>query len=126
MVGGQLAVFGSHDDFIAVHSHPYMYLNLEAIGASRFRVEEVEKFLAQEIMKLPGFTYTLTRSDLLQGRVVGAPIQDQIRRSFHPTRSGNIHMVRGRCPSNKERKGLLASPWISRAPWTSGTWRCGA
>ncbi len=108
------------DDFIAVHSHPYLYLDLEAIGASPFQVEEVETFLAREIMKLPGFAYALTRSDLLQGRVVGAPIQDQIRRSFHPTRSGNIHMVQDpywflHSDEDAQRIGIAAihgSPWV--------------
>ncbi len=108
------------DDLIAFHSHPYLYLDLEVIGENGLRTEEVEAFVAEEIMKLPGFTYALTRTDLLGGRVAGAPIQDQIRRSFHPTRSGNIHMVQNQywflhSDKDAQRLGIAAihgSPWV--------------
>ncbi len=80
-------------DLIAAHSHPYLYLNLEAIRQDALDVAEVERFVADEVQKLPGMAYALTRSDLLAGRIADAPLQHQIRRSFHPTRSGNVHLV---------------------------------
>ncbi len=81
------------DDLIAGHSHPYLYLNLEAISSAGLDLADVERFVADELMKIPGIAYALTRGDLLAGRITESPIQNQIRRSFHPTRSGNIHMV---------------------------------
>ena len=81
------------DDLIAVHSHPYLYLNLGAIADARLDIEEVERFVAAEMMKVEGIAYAMTRSDFFAGRITDSPIQNQIRRSFHPTRSGNIHMV---------------------------------
>ncbi len=80
-------------DLIADHSHPYLYLDLKAIEASGLDVAEVERFVAAEVMKLPGVAYAQPRSDLLEGRVADAPLQNQIRRNFHPLRSGNIHLV---------------------------------
>jgi hypothetical protein len=53
----------------------------------------VKKALWPEVMKLPGIAYAMSRSDLLAGRVADAPIQNMIPRSFHPTRSGHIHVV---------------------------------
>jgi hypothetical protein len=81
------------DDLIAGHSHPYIYLNLQAIDEAGLEVAEVERYVADELLKFPGLVYTLTRSDLLAGRVADAPLQQMIRRSFHPARSGNIHVV---------------------------------
>jgi predicted AlkP superfamily pyrophosphatase or phosphodiesterase len=81
------------DDLVSVHSHPYLYLNLDAIKDAELDIEEVERFVAEEMMKVPGIAYAMTRSDLFAGRITESPIQNQIRRSFHPYRSGNIHMV---------------------------------
>ncbi len=81
------------DDLIATHSHPYLFLNREAIREAELEAAEVERFVAAEVMKLPGIAYALARSDLLEGRWVDSPLQQQIRRSFHPKRSGNIHLV---------------------------------
>jgi hypothetical protein len=80
-------------DLIAGHSHPYLYLNPAAVADAGLDVAEVERFVADELMKIPGIAYAMTRSDLLAGRITESPVQNQIRRSFHPTRSGNIHLV---------------------------------
>jgi hypothetical protein len=40
-----------------------------------------------------GIFYALGGSDILEGRLVNAPLQEKIRRSFSPGRSGNIHLV---------------------------------
>lgn len=119
-VSGALKSRFGHDDLIGRHSHPYLYLNLEAVRKAGLDVEKVETFLAGVIMKLPGFEYALTRGDLLAGRVVDAPVQNMIRRSFHPTRSGNIHMVQKHywfLHSDEEARtiGIAAihgSPWV--------------
>ncbi|MDH3809546.1 MAG: alkaline phosphatase family protein, partial [Desulfuromonadales bacterium] len=74
------------DDLIAGHSHPYLYLNLEAIASAGLDLADVELFVADELMKIPGIAYAMTRGDLLAGRITESPVQNQIRRSFHPTR----------------------------------------
>ena len=57
------------EDLIAVHSHPYLYLNLGAIADARLDIEEVERFVAAEMMKVEGIAYAMTRSDLFAGRI---------------------------------------------------------
>ena len=114
------------DDLIAVHSRPYIYLNLNAIHEVALEVEKVERFVAAELMKLPGISYALTRSDLLEGRVAGAPFQHMIRRSFHPTRSGNIHVVQDQywffhSTEEAEKMGIGAMAAIHGSPWTYDT-----
>jgi hypothetical protein len=114
-----LASFG-RDDLIGFHSHPYLYLDLETIASAQLDVADVERVVADAIMQMPGFTYALTRSELMTGAVAGAPVQEQIRRSFHPTRSGNIHMVQNQywflhSDEDARRIGIAAihgSPWV--------------
>ena len=113
-------------DLIATHSHPYLYLDPEALADAGLSAKEVEQFLADEIIKLPGIAYAMTRTALLDGRVAGAPIQDQIRRSFHPRRSGNIHLVPEQywflhSTEEAQQMGLEGIAAIHGSPWTYDT-----
>jgi predicted AlkP superfamily pyrophosphatase or phosphodiesterase len=115
------------DDLVAVHSHPYLYLNLDAIADAKLNIEEVERFVAVEMMKVPGIAYAMTRSDLLAGRITESPIQNQIRRSFHPTRSGNIHMVPEHywflhSTEEAEKMGIEKIAAIHGSPWKYDTY----
>ena len=78
-------------------------------------------------MKLPGLAYALTRSDLLAGRVANAPLQNMIRRSFHPTRSGHIHVVQKQywmlhATDEAEKLGVENMAAIHGSPWTYDTY----
>jgi predicted AlkP superfamily pyrophosphatase or phosphodiesterase len=115
------------DDLIAGHSHPYLYLNLEAISSAGLDLADVERFVADELMKIPGIAYALTRGDLLAGRITESPIQNQIRRSFHPTRSGNIHMVPEQywflhSTEEAEKMGIGSIAAIHGSPWAYDTY----
>ena len=115
------------DDLVAVHSHPYLYLNLKAIEEAKLDVEEVERFVADEMMKVDGIAYAMTRSDLLAGRITESPIQNQIRRSFHPERSGNIHMVPEHywflhSSEEAEKMGIEHIAAIHGSPWKYDTY----
>jgi Type I phosphodiesterase / nucleotide pyrophosphatase len=113
-------------DFISGHSHPYLYLNLDAIASARLNVADVERFVADELIKIPGIAYAQTRSDLLAGRITESPVQNQIRRSFHPTRSGNIHMVPEQywflhSTEEAEKMGIGSIAAIHGSPWAYDT-----
>ncbi len=114
------------DDLIAGHSHPYLYLNLETISSAGLDPAEVERFVAAELIKIPGIAYAMTRSDLLAGRITESPVQNQIRRSFHPTRSGNIHMVPEQywflhSTEEAEKMGIGSIAAIHGSPWAYDT-----
>ena len=114
------------DDLISGHSHPYLYLNLEAIASAGLDLAEVERFVADELMKIRGIAYAMTRSDLLAGRITESPVQNQIRRSFHPTRSGNIHMVPEQywflhSTEEAEQMGIGSIAAIHGSPWAYDT-----
>jgi predicted AlkP superfamily pyrophosphatase or phosphodiesterase len=115
------------DDLISGHSHPYLYLNLKTIASAGLDVADVERFVADELMKIPGIIYAQTRSDLLAGRITESPIQNQIRRSFHPTRSGNIHMVPEQywflhSTEEAEKMGIGSIAAIHGSPWEYDTY----
>ena len=114
-------------DFIVGHSHPYLYLNLEAISSVGLDLGNVERFVADELMKIPGIAYSMTRDDLLTGRITESPVQNQIRRSFHPTRSGNIHMVPEQywflhSTEEAEKMGIGSIAAIHGSPWAYDTY----
>lgn len=114
-------------DFISGHSHPYLYLNLDAIASAGLNVADVERFVADELIKIPGIAYAQTRSDLLAGRITESPVQNQIRRSFHPTRSGNIHIVPEQywflhSTEEAEKMGIESIAAIHGSPWAYNTY----
>ncbi len=115
------------DDLIATHSHPYLYLNLAAIAEAKLDIKEVEHFIAEEVMKIPGIAFAQTRSDLLDGRITDSPLQIQIRRNFHPTRSGNIHMIQEQywflhSTDEAQKMGLEGIAAIHGSPWVYDTY----
>jgi len=114
-------------DLISGHSHPYLYLNLEAISSAGLDLGDVERFVADELIKIPGIAYAMTRGDLLSGRITESPVQNQIRRSFHPTRSGNIHMVPEQywflhSTEEAEKMGIGSIAAIHGSPWAYDTY----
>ncbi|KGM42873.1 hypothetical protein JY97_10935 [Alkalispirochaeta odontotermitis] len=115
------------DDLVSFHSHPYLYLNLEAISSEGLDPADVERFVADELMKIPGIAYAMTRGDLLAGRITESPVQNQIRRSFHPIRSGNIHMVPEQywflhSTEEAEKMGIGSIAAIHGSPWAYDTY----
>jgi predicted AlkP superfamily pyrophosphatase or phosphodiesterase len=115
------------DDFIASHSHPYLYLDYDTIRAAKVDAAEVERFVAAEAIKLPGIRYAMSRSDLTDGRYVDVPIQRQIRRNFHPDRSGAVHLVQDQYwfLHSTDEAAKMGLPWITAihgSPWPYDTY----
>ncbi len=115
------------DDFILSHSHPYLYLNYDAIRDAKQDPTQVERFIAVEATKIPGIRYAMSRSELLDGRYVDAPIQRQIRRNFHPERSGAVHLVQDQywflhSTNEAAKMGLSGLAAIHGSPWSYDTY----
>jgi predicted AlkP superfamily pyrophosphatase or phosphodiesterase len=113
-------------DLIETHSHPYLYLNPEALAEAGLSAEEVENFLAKTLIDTPGIAYAMTRTAILEGRIAGSPIQEQIRRNFHPTRSGNVHLVPNQywflhSTDEAQKMGLEGIAAIHGSPWSYDT-----
>jgi predicted AlkP superfamily pyrophosphatase or phosphodiesterase len=85
--------FGIGKQLIQAYQHPYIYLNREAIAKKGLEQKEVERALAKELMKIPGIALAVPTSDLLEGDLPDSPVIRQVRRSFHPKRSGDIYLI---------------------------------
>ncbi len=115
------------DDFILSHSHPYLYLNYDAIRDAKQDPAQVERFIAAEATKISGIRFAMSRSELLEGRYVDAPLQRQIRRNFHPDRSGGIHLVQDQywflhSTDEAAKMGLTGLAAIHGSPWSYDTY----
>ncbi len=114
-------------DLIADHSHPYLYLNEDAIREAHLDLAEVERFIAREVIKIPGVFYALSRSEIQDGRLVNAPLQEKIRRSFASGRSGNVHLVPNpywflHSTAEADKMGLPGLAAIHGSPWAYDTY----
>jgi predicted AlkP superfamily pyrophosphatase or phosphodiesterase len=112
---------------IAHHSHPYLYLDEQAIDEAGLELAEVERFVAHEASKEPGVFYALSRSELQSGRVVDAPLQIRIRRNYSPGRSGNVHLVPNpywflHSTDEAKKMGIQALAAIHGSPWAYDTY----
>ncbi len=115
------------DDFILSHSHPYLYLDYGAIRDAKQNTAQVERFVAAEAMKIPGIRYAISRSELLEGRYADGPIQRQIRRNFHPDRSGAVYIVPDQywflhSTDEAAKMGLAGLAAIHGSPWSYDTY----
>jgi len=115
------------DDFILSHSHPYLYLDYDAIRDAKQDPAHVERFIAAEATKIPGIFYAMSRSELLEGRYADSPIQRQIRRNFHPDRSGAVYLVPDQywflhSTDEAAQLGLSGLAAIHGSPWAYDTY----
>ncbi len=85
--------FGIGKELIKMYKHPYVYLNHNIIREKGLDRAEVERALAEELMKFDGIALAVSSSDLRSGRLPEAPMIQQIQRNFHPKRSGDIYLV---------------------------------
>lgn len=80
-------------EVIQFYQHPYVYLNESEIEKTEYTVAQIEKAVAEEILKIPGFVAAVTRTDLINGTLAPTPLNKMIQNNFHPKRSGHVHVV---------------------------------
>ncbi len=85
--------FNIEKGLIKIYNHPYIYLDRELIRSKGLDQAEVERAIAAELMKFDGIAVAVSSSDLLSGDLPDSPLIRQIRRNFHPKRSGDIYLV---------------------------------
>lgn len=85
--------FGIGKELIKIYYHPYIYLDREVIRSKGLDQAEVERVLATELMKFDGIAAAVPSSELLSGDLPDSPLIRQVRRNFHPKRSGDIYLV---------------------------------
>jgi predicted AlkP superfamily pyrophosphatase or phosphodiesterase len=85
--------YNTKEPFVSAFWNPSLYLNLETVKKLNLNLSDVEVALREEILKVPGFSYAVTRTDLLSGKVTNDSILNKVQNAFHPTRSGNVLVV---------------------------------
>lgn len=114
------------DDLIANYSHPYLYLNDDAIEQAGLDRHEVERFVAARAMEIRGIAYALSRGEILEGRVADSPLARQIRRNFYLGRSGSVHLVQDHywflhSTDEAAKMGINGLAAIHGSPWAYDT-----
>ena len=85
--------FGIGKELIRMYEHPYIYLDHQLIREKGLDLGEVERAVAEEMMKFDGIALAISSTDIRNGRLPEAPVIEQIRRNFHPKRSGDIYVL---------------------------------
>lgn len=85
--------FNTDQKLVIEFWNPSLYLDTEAITGLGLDLATVERALAEEILRIRGFAYAVTRTDLLAGDVGSDPILAKVQRAFHSRRSGNVLVV---------------------------------
>ena len=85
--------FGIGKELIKMYDHPYIYLDHQLIIEKGLDLGEVERAVANEMMKFKGIAVAISSEDMKNGRLPESPVIEQIRRNFHPKRSGNVYVL---------------------------------
>ena len=110
------------EDLIKGPSHPYLYIDTEAVAEAGLDLSEVEAFVVAQVMKLPAIERAFSRSDLRAPQASDEALADSVRRNFHPTRSGQVHLVQPpywfmHSTEEAGKLGLEALASIHGSPW---------
>jgi len=85
--------FGIGQELIQTFFPPYVYLNREAIREQGLDQEEVERAVADEMMKFDGVSLAISSTALMDGSVADTDINRLILNSHNPRRSGDVFIV---------------------------------
>jgi hypothetical protein len=85
--------FGVGEELIETYAHPYVYLNRSAMAERGLDAAEVERAIAEELVKFPGVALAVSSSALREGSVPEMPLTRAIMNNFSPTRSGDVFVV---------------------------------
>ena len=85
--------FGIGEELIEAFFQPYLYLNHDLIRDKRLDQAEVEKAVAEELMKFDGVAYAVSSTALRTDNLPNTLMTHSILHNFHPKRSGDIYLV---------------------------------
>lgn len=108
--------FSTELDVIQTFVYPYIYLNMDTLAKLKVNLDEVEHAAATEAMKFPGIYFAATRGDIMTGRVAAMPHMMRVTNTFHPRRSGNVHLVAD------QHALLMHYPWNLKTGMHGSVW----
>ncbi|MGF1772723.1 alkaline phosphatase family protein [Vibrio wakamikoensis] len=108
--------FGLGEEVIKLYAQPYIYLDHDLIAKKNLSLSDVQKLIAEEVMKVKGVAAAVTSEDIANNRVADSRVNQLIRNNYHPLRSGDVYMVFGSRTYINDMDGLTiasthGSPW---------------
>ena len=85
--------FGIGSELIQKYFHPYVYLNRDVIRQRGLNQADVERAVADELMKFKGVAFAVSSTALMEGRVPDTGLIRAILNNHNPKRSGDIFVV---------------------------------
>jgi predicted AlkP superfamily pyrophosphatase or phosphodiesterase len=85
--------FGIGEELIEAFFQPYVYLNQKLIRDKGLDQAEVEKVVAEELMKFDGVAAAVSSTALRTASLPDTLLNRAILRNFHSKRSGDIYLV---------------------------------
>jgi predicted AlkP superfamily pyrophosphatase or phosphodiesterase len=85
--------FGIGRELVKTYFHPYLYLDRDVIRAAGLDQGEVEHAVAEELMDFDGIALAVSSTAIRTGDLPESPVIQQVRRNYHPKRSGDIYVV---------------------------------
>lgn len=85
--------FGLGEDAIRLYAQPYIYLNHDVIKEKGAPLEDVQKAVAEELLKIKGIAYAVTSSDIEKNQVPDTHTMQLVKNNYHPLRSGDVYVV---------------------------------
>ncbi len=85
--------FGLGEELIEIYAHPYVYLNKSAIHERGLDLAEIERAVANELVKFEGVALAVSSEDLARGRVPDTPLHRAVLNNYHLKRSGEVYVV---------------------------------
>jgi predicted AlkP superfamily pyrophosphatase or phosphodiesterase len=100
------------DQVVSFFFRPYLYIDEEAIIKAGKSITEVEQAIARELTEHPGISLAVSRSGL--SVLEDSTLLNQIKRNYHPQRSGHIYLAQNPYWFMFESGPIVAmhgSPW---------------
>jgi predicted AlkP superfamily pyrophosphatase or phosphodiesterase len=113
--------FGFGDELIQAYFQPYVYLNQALIQEKGLDQAQVEKEVAEELMKFDGVAAAVSSVALRRASLPDTLLNRAILRNFHPKRSGDIYVVFEPDVFINDFDGLTVAS-THGAPWTYDTY----
>lgn len=88
-----LEQFGVGKELIQIYYHPYIYLNRSLIAEKGLDQLEVERAIAEEVMKIPGIAAAISSLELKQADYINPMFSSHVKNNYHPLRSGDIYVI---------------------------------
>ena len=85
--------FGIGKELIQRYSHPYVYLNQQVIHEKGLNQAEIERAVAEELVRFEGIELAVSSRALQEGNFPDTPLYRSVLHNFHPTRSGDIFVI---------------------------------